>query len=191
MLLWLPNWFARGVTTGITLLLMAPFLKGLVGWNTLLSEKVKILFNKISFKKTDNTEEKIETVVPEAESTAKKAMFAMPDRVKEVFQENKDKVKGLLSKDRMLQIYTDLWFSNRSNRLLLLILTSVRMLVVSFFIVTAVHQFLTENPRVIFVLLLFSVLLITRSKWLLKQYVKMENRFLDNLKGDLEEEDEV
>jgi len=91
----------------------------------------------------------------------------------------------------MLQIYTDLWFSNRSNRLLLLILTSVRMMVVSFFIVTAVHQFLTENPRVIFVLLLFSILLITRSKWLLKQYVKMESRFLDNLKGDLDEEEEI
>ena len=189
MLLWLPNWFARGVTTGITLLLMAPFLKGLVGWNTLLSEKVKILFNKISFRKTDNVED-IEQNPIDAENMDKKAKFAVPERVKEVLQENKDKVKGLLSKDRMLQIYTDLWFSNRSNRLLLVILTSIRMLVVSFFIVTTVHQFLTENPRVVFVLLLFSILLITRSKWLLKQYVKMENRFLDNLKGDLEEEED-
>ena len=191
MLLWLPNWFARGATTGITLLLMAPFLKGLVGWNILLSEKVKILFNKISFKKTGNTEETPETAEAGQEVADKKAKFAVPERVKEVLQENKDKVKSILSKDRMLQIYTDLWFSNRSNRLLLVILTSVRMLVVSFFIVTAVHQFLTENPRVIFVLLLFSILLITRSKWLLKQYVKMENRFLDNLKGDLEEEEDI
>ena len=191
MLLWLPNWFARGATTAITLLLMAPFLKGLVGWNILLSEKVKVLFNKISFKKAENIEETVEIIEAEPGNTAKKGKFVMPERVKEMLQTNKDKVKSILSKDRMLQIYTDLWFSNRSNRLLLLILTSVRMMVVSFFIVTAVHQFLTENPRVIFVLLLFSILLITRSKWLLKQYVKMESRFLDNLKGDLDEEEEI
>jgi len=52
-----------------------------------------------------------------------------------------------------------------------------------------VHQFLTENPKVIFVLLLASVLLISRSKWLLEQYIKIENQFLDNLQGESEDEE--
>lgn len=63
-------------------------------------------------------------------------------------------------------------------------------MLVAFFIVTAVHQFLTENPKVIFIMLIASILLITRSKWLLEQYVNMEKQFLDNLNGKQEEKEE-
>ena len=118
----------------------------------------------------------------------------MPQNLKTVLQENtgtvKDSVKNIISKDKISQIYTQLWFTNKSNRPSLLILTSVRLLFVSFFIVTSVHMFLTENPKFIFLMLLLSVWLLTHSKWLLKQYIKIENRFLDNLNGDIENDEE-
>ena len=103
-----------------------------------------------------------------------------------IIKENTYSVKNIISKDRIARLYTDLWLSGKSNRLSLLIVTGIRMLVVSFFIVTAVHQFLTENPKVIFLLLLASIWLIMRSHWLLNQYLKIESRFLDNLNGDNE-----
>ena len=65
-----------------------------------------------------------------------------------------------------------------------------RLLVVAFFIVTVVHQFLTENQKVTLILLVASVALISRSKWLLSQYLKMEAQFLDNLKGSAPEKDD-
>ena len=105
-----------------------------------------------------------------------------------VLYENKERVKNLfISNNRIARISAVLWYSRKSNRIPLLILTSFRLLVVAFFIVTAVHQFLTENPKVILILLISSILLIMQSKWLLNQYLKMENQFLDNLKGEATE----
>ena len=199
---WLPNLLARLITTSLALLFMSPFLKGLIGWNNLPSEKLQTLFDKINWadklkhlpliKIKSNllnrntlqiTEDISEQNTPEY---AKKHIFMMPQHLKSVIRENTDSVKNIMSKDRMSRIYTDLWFSGKSNRLSLLIITGVRMLVVSFFIVTAVHQFLTENPKVIFLLLLASIWLIIRSQWLLNQYIKIESRFLDNFNGDNE-----
>lgn len=126
----------------------------------------------------------------EDEANTEKHKFMMPQHLKTVIHDNtatvKGSVKNIISKDSVSRIYTDLWFANKIYRPSLLILTSIRMLVVSFFIVTAVHQFLTENPKVIFLLLLASIWLIMRSQWLFNQYIKIENHFLDNLNGDNE-----
>ncbi len=126
----------------------------------------------------------------ETVTNTEKHKFMMPQHIKTVIHDNTETVKGsvksIISKDSVSRIYTDLWFANKIYRPSLLILTSVRMLVVSFFIVTAVHQFLTENPKVIFLLLLASIWLIMRSQWLFNQYIKIESHFLDNLNGDNE-----
>ena len=186
---WLPNILARLLTTIITLLLMSPFLKGLVGWNNLPSGKIKTFFDKITIpEKIKELQPKIKLLrnnqTPNSENIVKKHVFMMPQHLKTVIKENTDSVKNIISKDRISRIYTDLWFANKTNRLALLIFTSFRMLIVSFFIVTTVHLFLTENPKVIFLLLLATIWMIMRSKWLLNQYIKIESRFLDNLNGE-------
>ena len=94
----------------------------------------------------------------------------------------------LVSNQRIARIYAVLWYDRPANRLPLLILTGLRLLLAAFFIATAVYQLLTENPKAVFVLLVFSVLLITQSKWLLNQYLKIENQFLSNLQGEPEDE---
>lgn len=183
---WLPNILARLITTAITLLLMSPFLKGLVGWNNLPSGKIKNILDKITVpEKIKDLRSKIK-FLQHTPKTVKKHVFMMPQHLKSVIKENTDSVKNIISQDRISRIYTDLWFANKNNRVALLIFTSFRMLIVSFFIVTTVHLFLTENPKVIFLLLLATIWLIMRSKWLLNQYIKIESRFLDNLNGDNE-----
>ena len=103
--------------------------------------------------------------------------------------DNENTVKKVLtSNERIARIYTVLWHAKVANRLPLLILTSFRVLIVMFFIVTAVHQFLTENTKVIFVLLLITLFFISRSRWLLGQYLKMEKQFLHNLNGEISPE---
>lgn len=186
---WLPNILARLLTTAITLLLMSPFLKGLVGWNNLPSGKIKTFFDKITIpEKIKELQPKIKLLrnnkTPNSGNIVKKHVFMMPQHLKTVIKENTDSVKNIISKDRISRIYTDLWFANKTNRVALLIFTSFRMLIVSFFIVTTVHLFLTENPKVIFLLLLATIWMIMRSKWLLNQYIKIESRFLDNLNGE-------
>ena len=73
----------------------------------------------------------------------------------------------------------------------MLFLTSFRMLIVSFFIMTVVHQFLTENSKVIFCLVLISLVMLSQSRWLFEQYMKIEKQFLDNLHGGAEKETET
>ena len=218
MLAWLPNLLARCVTTFIALLFMSPFLTGLVGRNIVPSDSIKTVLVKISAQqkirdahnifsvavgkikafcaktrlaevlKINEILSKIKTHSPSAAQAEGRHVFMMPQHFKTVIKENTDTVKSIISKDRISQIYTQLWFSGKPNRPLLLILTSFRLLVVSFFIVTAVHLFLTENPKFIFLMLLASIWLLVHSKWLLKQYIKIESRFLDNLNGDSEDE---
>ena len=57
------------------------------------------------------------------------------------------------------------------------------MLIVCFFIMTVVHQFLTENNKVIFGLVIISLVMLSQSRWLFEQYMKIEKQFLDNLNG--------
>lgn len=186
---YMPDLPARVLLTLTALLLMSPFLKGLTGWNGAIYGKLKNIFLKKDMKKKEAEEE----VVCDDKSCEFKRNFKaiVPEQIKNALQENTATVKNFIdSEDRISRIYSALWSKRPANRLPLLILTSFRLMLVAFFIVTAVHQFLTENPRVIFVMLLASILLITRSKWLLEQYLKMENQFLDNLNGEAEENKE-
>ncbi len=215
---WLPNWVARGTDTFVALLLMSPFLKGLIGWN--VTPSYRTMFTKLPrFKVTapwgrlkpkaqpENAPVEQEDAIAEnvaldadiAEKLAsepqiekapfevvtRRTHFMMPPKLKNVWKET-ESVKKMFwgANEELARAYSVLWNANSANRLPLLTLISFRLLVVSFFIVAAVHEFLTENPRVIFVLLLFSILLISQSKWLLNQYIKMEHQFLDNLNGD-------
>ena len=193
---WLPNLLARLITTVLTLLLMSPFLKGLMGrsMNVLpktmfktvsdkISLKDKIKLPEFSFKKAKKQPED-----PQTEPANK--VMAVSNQIKTVLEANTGTVKNLFmdTEGRIARIYNDLWVANKSNHLPLLALMSFRLLVMSFFIVTAVHQFLTENSKVIFLMLLATIFLITRSKWLLNQYIKIENQFLDNLNGEQQED---
>ncbi len=175
---YLPNVPARIVTTLAALLLMAPFLKGLGGWDMIIAGKLKSVFVKIPRLRSSATDKNMQQ---NSGNEAKKNVFAVPQQIKTVLQGRKNHIA---------QIYTDLWTANRANRLPLVILTGFRLLIAAFFIVTAVHQFLTENPKVILIMLLASIMLISRSKWLMKQYLKIENQFLDNLQGEKQETDE-
>jgi len=182
---YIPDIAARIWLTVFCLLFMSPFLKGLTGWNGTIYAKLKNLFAKI--KKT----KKISVEAGDCtEKTCKiKYRFKLvPEQIKNVLQETP--VADLItSENNISRIYAVLWAKRAANRLPLLILTSFRLMLVAFFIVTAVHQFLTENPKVIFIMLIASILLITRSRWLLEQYVNMEKQFLDNLNGEQEEEE--
>lgn len=189
---WLPNLLARIVTTLLTLLLMAPFLKGLMGRsiNPIVNEKIKAALAKVSLKdKITMPKFNFKKRGREKQETSQNRVMTVSTQIKNVIQENTGTVKNLfmVNEDRISRIYNDLWAASESNHLPLLTLVSFRLLVMAFFIVTAVHQFLTENPKFIFLMLLATIFLITRSKWLLNQYLKIENQFLDNLNGDKEE----
>ena len=177
---WLPNLPARISVTAIALLLMSPFLKGLIGWS--FTPSMMGIFKKIPHPNIPHL--KFEK--------PKKLAQNISEPIKNVLQENTESVKDLFTgaHAHLAQIYKQLWEGHRSNRLPLLTLVSFRLMVVAFFIVTAVHQFLTENPKVILLLLIASILLISRSQWLLNQYMKIENRFLDNLNGEETESEE-
>ena len=177
---WLPNIPMRITLTSIVLLLMAPFLKALIGWNMVLPELTKKLLEKLHLKKHEE-----ETTECEEHTISEKCMPTTKTMLEDILNENKAAVKDLfISNERIARISAVLWYSRKSNRISLLILTSFRLFVVAFFIVTAVHQFLTENPKAILILLIASIFLIMQSKWLLNQYLKMENQFLDNLHGE-------
>ena len=184
----MPNMPARVSTTIITLLFMLPFLKGLIGggFNILPAQKFKSLFSSIKLKNKQSDSEALSQEKEVAEKQNKVSVFS--DQIKNLLQENSVKHLFVDTNDKITRIYNDLWTAGKSNHLPLMILLSFRLFVVSFFIVTAVHQFLTENPKVIFVLLLITIFLVTRSKWLLNQYIKIENQFLDNLNGENAEE---
>ena len=166
---YLPNMPARAVVTLITLLLMSPFLKALIGWETILpvmlARKVRPL--------SDLSQKML-------------ADSKMLQKVKETLSayESSENLKNLfVSNNQVASAYYKLWKAKRANRLPLLFLTSFRMLIVCFFIMTVVHQFLTENPKVIFGLVIISLVMLTQSRWLFEQYMKMEKQFLDNLHG--------
>ncbi len=185
---WLPNIPARLILTGISLLMMSPFLKALIGWNMVVPDLFNKILVKLRLKKKPvpaydcehDTLAINEICVPSSQSI-----------IKNVLQENTKTVRNLfVSNERIARIYAVLWYGRKANRLPLLILTSFRLLLVAFFIVTAVHQFLTENPKVIALLLVASIVLLMQSKWLLSQYLKIESQFLDNLHGDAQNEED-
>lgn len=170
---YLPNMAARAVVTLVTLLLMSPFLKALIGWETILpvvfAEKMRPLFTffqkYLHIKLSDNK------VVQKFKDTLNTC-------------ENSENIKNLfVSNNQVAAVYYKLWKAKKANRLPLLFLTSFRMLIVCFFIMTVVHQFLTENTKVILGLVIISLVMLTQSRWLFEQYMKIEKQFLENLNG--------
>ena len=186
---WMPNMSMRLVLIILAFLMMAPFLKALIGWNMIILKIMKNILVKLHLRRAPEINE--ETTCDDEMTINQKCVPSSQSLIQNVLQENKEKMRHLfVSNERIARIYAVLWYARPANRLPLLILTSFRLLLVAFFIVTAVHQLLTENLKVIFVLLVGSVLLIMQSKWLLNQYLKMENHFLDNLKGELPEKND-
>lgn len=177
---YLPNMAARAVVTVITLLLMSPFLKALIGWETVLpvvlSEKIRPLSDishklfKVNIGENKMVQKVKDTLLCSYES----------ENIKNLF----------VSNNQVATVYYKLWKAKKANRLPLLFLTSFRMLIVCFFIMTVVHQFLTENSKVIFCLVLISLVMLSQSRWLFEQYMKIEKQFLDNLNGGTEKETE-
>lgn len=169
---YLPNMTARAVVTVITLLLMSPFLKALIGWETILpvvlAEKMRPLSEmsqkmcRFSFCKS-KVVQKVKDTLSVCETENLKNLF--------------------ISNNQVATVYYKLWKAKKANRLPLLFLTSFRMLIVCFFIMTVVHQFLTENNKVIFGLVIISLVMLSQSRWLFEQYMKIEKQFLDNLNG--------
>lgn len=171
---YLPNLLARAVVTFITLALMSPFLKALIGWETILPDTVRAKIRPF----TDKIKAKI--------SLDKLRNNAVVRKVGEKLEasENAENFKSIfVSSNQIASIYYKLWRAKKANRLPLLFLTSFRMLVVCFFIMTVVHQFLTENTKIILCLVIISVVLLSQSQWLMEQYRKIEEQFLNNLNG--------
>ena len=170
------------VMTLLTFILMAPFLKALIGWNIVTSKFIK---DKLSWlfpkKQTEEIELAVQCTQEEHHSLTETLHL---DSICNTIDDKTIRFRNFFStQNQVSKIYYKLWMAKKANRLPLIVLTSFRILVCSFFIVTVVHKFLSENPRITFVLLLLTIFFITRSRWLLDQYIKIENQFLQNLKG--------
>ncbi len=185
--------------TLLTFIIMSPFLKALIGWNIVttkfIKDKISWLFPK---KHAEEIEFAVECAKQEQEPVNEEQehhKLTETLHLENLCSTLDDKTIRLRrffsSQNQVSKIYYKLWMAKKANRLPLIILTSFRILVCSFFIVTVVHKFLSENPRITLVLLLLTIFFITRSRWLLDQYLKIEQQFLQNLKGKkLPSEDE-
>ena len=173
---------ANILMTILTFLIMAPFLKALLGWNAITTHFFK---NKLSWLFTKKEAAEIEL----AQKCAKETISDHKEDDCLHLDDKTLRLRNFFSgQTQISKIYYKLWMAKRSNRLPLIILSSFRILVSSFFIVTVVHKFLSENPKLIFALLLMTIFLLSRSRWLLDQYLKIEEQFLKNLKGRKEEQ---
>ena len=177
--------FSRQLATIITFALVSPFLKALIGWETILpevlQEKISGVLCRLSKKSDPNKERK--NIFQKAEE---KLHFCS------VLGNNTENIKNFfISNHKVASIYLKLWTAKKSNRLPLIFLTSFRLLIICFFIMTIVHQFLTENPKMTLLLVLMSIFMLTRSRWLFNQYMKMENQFLSNLHGQTVSDEET
>lgn len=171
----LPNMPARIITTLITLAMMSPFLKALIGWETILpvfiKEKVANVLCKISRRNAEETKQSISKTIENS--------FGICS----VEGETENARNFFVSNHKTAALYYKLWTAKKINRLPLILLTSFRLLVVLFFIVTVVHQLLTENPKVTLLMAVGSIFVLSQSRWLFQQYVKIESQFLTNLNG--------
>ncbi len=167
---------ANLIMTIFTFLMMAPFLKALIGWNIVTTKFIK---DKLSWMFPQKQAEEIELAAKctkENEQTDSNLCSKLDEktiRLRNFFSD----------KTQISKIYYKLWMAKKANRLPLIILTSFRILVSAFFIVTVVHTFLSENPKITLILLILTILSVSRSRWLLDQYLKIETQFLNNLKG--------
>ncbi|MBQ8750294.1 MAG: cation:proton antiporter [Alphaproteobacteria bacterium] len=179
---------ANIVMTLLTFMLMAPFLKALIGWNIVTSKFIK---DKLSWLFPKKQTEEIELAVQCAQDEHHSLTETLHlENICNTLDDKTIRLRKFFSdKNQVSKIYYKLWMAKKANRLPLIILTSFRILVCSFFIVTVVHKFLSENPRITFLLLLLTIFFISRSRWLLDQYIKIENQFLHNLKGQKRQEE--
>ena len=179
---------ANIVMTLLTFILMAPFLKALIGWNIVTSKFIK---DKLSWLFPKKQAEEIELAVQCAQDEHHSLTETLHlENICNTLDDKTIRLRKFFSdKNQVSKIYYKLWMAKKANRLPLIILTSFRILVCSFFIVTVVHKFLSENPRITFLLLLLTIFFISRSRWLLDQYIKIENQFLHNLKGQKRQEE--
>ncbi len=174
--------------TMCTFLLMSPFLKALIGWNIITTKFLKDRLSWIFAKKQAEEIELVAQCAQEEETHSLTETLHL-ENICNTLDEKTIRLRNFFSgKTQVSKIYYKLWMAKKANRLPLIILTSFRILVCSFFIVTVVHKFLTENPRVTLVLLLATIFFVSRSRWLLDQYVKIEAQFLQNLKGSKKDE---
>lgn len=181
----IPGLGGRIAVTAITLGLMAPFLKALIGWEAILPAFVRDMVKGTYCRLRRKSEEELS-----GEDKVVKKLNGHFDFCNSL-SENAENVKNFfISNSILAKIYYKLWMAKKANRLPLAIMTSFRLLVVSFFIVSVVHQFLTENYKVTLFLLAATVLLLAQSKWLLTQYMRMEAQFLANLRGHHHEQAE-
>ncbi len=178
----MPSLPARILTTTVTLLLMAPFLKALIGWETILPifirEKAAEFFCKLT---TANASDAKENIFKKIGTTIKSCS---------IWDEATNEKNFFISNHHIAAIYYKLWTTKKLNRLPLIMLTSFRILVLLFFITMVVHQFLTENPKVTLALVIITIVALFQSRWLFNQYMKIETQFLANLRGDNKEEDQ-
>ncbi len=181
---YLPNIVARIMTTSITFLLISPFLKALIGWETIIPEmisnKIANLMCRCKLLPADNNDKP--TLLSHIRDKFKLCsnLINKQENLYNIFVSNK----------KVASIYLRLWKQKTSNRVLLVFLTSFRLVLLCFFIMTVIHQFLTENPKIATILVLLSVFVLSRSRWLFLQYMKIENQFLDNLNGPKKDEDD-
>lgn len=181
---------ANILMTATTLLVMSPFLKALIGWNIITTKFIKDKLHWL-FPDKQSDEDIVEKQYPE-ESKAPTKVDALKTAAYTVLDEKTVRLRQFFNnKNQVSKIYYKLWMSKRANRLPLIILTSFRILVSSFFIVTVVHKFLSENPKLTFILLMLTIFFVFRSRWLLDQYLRIELQFLHNLRGRNDEEDEA
>lgn len=182
----LPELPVRWLLLGLTLLLMSPFLKALIGWHEAFINLFKKILRRFGLKKFEPKESVCEGDFPIND----KCVPSSHTLLEHLFSDDKAFVKKLLlSESRAARIYALLWYARPANRLPLLIFTGFRLALAAFFICLAVHTLLTQSPKVTAVLLLLSIVLIMQSKGLSDQYLKMENRFLDNLQGHAQQEE--
>lgn len=168
--------------TTFTFLLMAPFLKALIGWNIVTTKFIK---DKLSWIFPKKQAEEIELAVKCAKDDATlESTTQGENNICAKLDSKTIRLRNFFSgKTQISKIYYKLWMAKKANRLPLIILTSFRILVSAFFIVTVVHTFLSENPKLTLILLFLTILSVSRSRWLLDQYLKIETQFLNNLKG--------
>ncbi|MBP3546383.1 MAG: cation:proton antiporter [Alphaproteobacteria bacterium] len=173
----MPNLPARITVTVITLLLMAPFLKAMIGWETILPIFVreKIAQFLCVFTHEDKKDEKRKSVISKIEE--KLGICSIYDKAIE-------EKNFFISNHSAAAVYYKLWTAKKINRIPLIVMTSFRLVMVLFAISTVVHLFLTENPKVTWGLVIISIMVLSQSKWLFNQYMKIEKQFLTNLKGD-------
>ena len=173
----LPELPARIIVTILTFILIGPFLKALIGWETILPE---IVSNKIAsfacrISSFHNKADEHRNILKKLEEKLQFCSSAI---------DSSETIKNFfISNHKIAAVYLKLWKQRKANRVSLVFLTSLRLLLLCFIIMTIIHQFLIEDQKITLLLVIMSILLLLRSRWLFDQYMKIENQFFYNFHG--------